>query len=41
MDEDYRVVPPLGHDGDFASAIRLFRDEVHARAAWLDERLTR
>ena len=39
MDEDYRVVPPLGHNGDFASAIRLFRDEVHARAAWLDDRL--
>ena len=41
MDEDYRVVPPLGHDGDFADAIRLFRGEVHARAAWLDDFLSR
>ena len=41
MDEDYRVVPPLGHDGDFADAIRVFRDEVHARARWLDGRLAR
>ena len=36
MDEDYRVVPPLGHDGDYADAVRIFRDEVRARAAWLD-----
>ena len=36
MDEDYRVVPPLGHDGNFADAIRVFRDEVRARAGWLD-----
>ncbi len=36
MDEDYRVLPPLGHDGDFAAAIDAFRAEVHASAAWLD-----
>ena len=36
MDEDYRVVPPLGHDGDFAEAIDALRAEVHVRAAWLD-----
>lgn len=41
MDEDYRVVPPLGHDGDFADAILIFRDEVHARARWLDARLAK
>ena len=36
MDEDYRLVPPLGHDGDFAAAISALRDEVHASAVWLD-----
>ena len=36
MDEDYRVVPPLGHDGDFADAVRILRQEVRDRAAWLD-----
>ena len=36
MDEDYRVVPPLGHDGDFAAAVDALRAEVHASASWLD-----
>ena len=36
MDEDYRVVPPLGHDGDYAAAVAALRAEVHASAAWLD-----
>ena len=36
MEEDYRVVPPLGHDGDYNAAIDALRDEVHASATWLD-----
>ena len=36
MDEDYRVVPPLGHDGDYAAAVDALRTEVHASADWLD-----
>ena len=41
MDEDYRVVPPLGHDGDFRAAVEEVRAEAHASAAWLDARLAR
>ena len=36
MDEDYRLVPPLGHDGDYEDAVEALRDEAHAGAAWLD-----
>ena len=36
MDEDYRVVPPLGHDGDFAAAVAALRAEVRFRLSLVD-----
>ena len=39
MDEDYRVVPPLGHDGDYAAAVEAFRAEVRFRLSLLDRLL--
>ena len=36
MADDYRVVPPLGHDGDFAAAISALRAEIHFRLSLLD-----
>ena len=36
MDEDYRVVPPLGHDGDFADAVAALRAEVRFRLSLVD-----
>ena len=36
MEEDYRVVPPLGYDGDFAEAVEALRVEVRARLAYID-----
>lgn len=37
MDEDYRVVPPLGWDGNFAEAVEALRTEVRARLAFIDQ----
>ncbi len=36
MDEEWRLLKPLGFDGDFAAAVEAFRGEVHRRAAWID-----
>jgi hypothetical protein len=36
MDEDFRVVPPLGHDGSFADAIAALRAEVRFRLGLVD-----
>lgn len=36
MEEDYRVVPPLGWDGDFAEAVDALRGEVQVRLAFID-----
>lgn len=37
MEEDYRVVPPLGWNGDFAEAVEALRVEVRARLAFIDQ----
>lgn len=36
MDEDYRVVPPLGHDGTFADAVEILRAKVKIRLSLVD-----
>ena len=40
MADDYRAVPPLGHDGDYAASVEALRAEAHASAAWLDAAAT-
>ena len=37
MDEDYRVVPPLSGDRDYASAVAALRAEVRFRLGLMDE----
>ena len=36
MDEDYRLIPPLGHEGTFADAIESLRREVRFRLSHMD-----
>ena len=36
MEEEWRLLKPLGFDGDFSDAVEILRREVHLRAAWLD-----
>ena len=41
MDEDYRVVPPLGHDGNYAAAVDALRAQVRFRLGLIDRLLER
>lgn len=36
MDADYRVVPPLGAEPDFAANVRALRDQIRARLSLVD-----
>ena len=39
MDEDYRLVPPAGTDGNYMRNVEILREQVRLRARRLDERL--